>query len=65
VINLTIKEKNDLNEVYNCLLVNNRFDSILMILRTIIGKAHYQWLESSSLQTSKATKGRIFRKKSM
>ena len=35
VINLTIKEKNDLNEVYNCLLVNNRFDYILMILRTI------------------------------
>jgi len=38
VINLTIKEKNDLNEVYDCLLVNNRFDYILMILRTIKGR---------------------------
>ena len=29
VINLTIKEKNDLGEVYDCLLVNNKFDFVL------------------------------------
>ncbi len=29
VINLTMKEKNDLGEVYDCLLVNNKFNLVL------------------------------------
>ncbi len=29
MINLTVKEKNDLNEVYNCLVINNKTESLL------------------------------------
>ncbi len=36
VRNLTVKEKNDLNEVHNCILVNYKFDFILRGIYKII-----------------------------
>jgi len=36
VINLTVKEKNDLNEVHDCILVNYKFDFVLSGVYKII-----------------------------
>lgn len=36
VINLTVKEKNDLNEVHNCLLISNKLESLLGNIYRII-----------------------------